>query len=216
MNGSSRNQADVIDIYRKRARGYDASGIAGLEAWRREAVHLLNLKRGDVVVDIGCGTGLNFALLEESVGPEGKIIGVDLTDAMLEQARQRTIDNGWKNVELVQSDAAQYEFPKQVNGVISAFALTFIPDCALVIQHGSQALAPERMWVVLDMAWPARLPIWARSILFFLSSYGITADVVRRRPWELVQQAMKQHLVDITIKRFWLGFFYLASGKRSH
>jgi demethylmenaquinone methyltransferase/2-methoxy-6-polyprenyl-1,4-benzoquinol methylase len=214
VNKSSSNKSDVIDIYRKRARGYDASGIAGLEAWRREAVHLLNLKRGDVVVDIGCGTGLNIALLQEAVGPEGKIIGVDLTDAMLEQARQRVTDNGWNNVELVQSDAVQYEFPKQVDGVVSAFALTFIPDCARVIQHGSQALAPGRMWVVLDMAWPARLPIWARHILFFLSSYGISADVVRRRPWELVQQAMKQHLVDVTSRHFWLGFFYLASGRR--
>jgi ubiquinone/menaquinone biosynthesis C-methylase UbiE len=214
VSNSANNQADVIDIYRKRAKGYDASGVAGLEAWRKEAVHSLNLRRGDVVVDIGCGTGLNFAPLQEAVGPEGKIIGVDLTDAMLEQARQRTIDHGWKNVELVQSDAVQYEFPKQVDGVISAFALTFIPDCARVIQNGSQALVPGRMWVVLDMAWPAGLPIWARHILFFLSSYGITGDVVRRRTWEVVQQAMKQHLVAVTRKPFWLGFFYLAAGKR--
>ncbi len=172
MNKSSGDRASVIDIYRKRAKGYDASGIAGLESWRREAVHSLNLKRGDVVVDIGCGTGLNFALLQEAVGPEGKIVGVDLTDAMLEQARQRAIDHGWKNVELVQSDAVQFEFPNQVDGIISAFAMTFIPDCAIVIQNGSQALAPGGMWVVLDMAWPARLPIWARHIMFFLSSYG--------------------------------------------
>ncbi len=214
MDNSPKDQADVIDIYRKRARSYDASGIAGLEAWRREVVHSLNLRRGDVVVDIGCGTGLNFALLQEAVGPEGKIIGVDLTDAMLEQARQRINDHGWKNVELVQSDAGQYEFPKQVDGVVSAFALTFIPDCARVIQHGSQALAPGRAWVVLDMAWPARLPIGARRILFFLSSYGITLDVVKRRQWELVHQAMRQYLVEVTLKHFWLGFFYLASGKR--
>ncbi len=214
MNKPPGNQADVIDIYRKRAKGYDTSGIAGLESWRREAVQMLNLKRGDLVVDIGCGTGLNFALLQEAVGPEGKIVGVDLTDAMLEQARQRAIDHGWKNVELVQSDAVQFEFPNQVDGIISAFALTFIPDCARVIHNGSQALAPGGMWVVLDMAWPAGLPLWGRRILFFLSSYGITADVVSRRPWELVHRSMKQYLADVTRKHFWLGFFYLASGRR--
>jgi len=214
VNKSSSEQVEVIDIYRKRAKGYDASGIAGLESWRKEAVQLLNLKPGDQVVDIGCGTGLNFALLEEAVGPEGKIVGVDLTDAMLDQARQRADKQGWKNIELVQSDAVQYEFPPQVGGIISAFALTFIPDCARVIHNGSQALAPGRMWVVLDMAWPAALPLWGRHILFFLSSYGITSDVIQHRPWELVHQAMSQHLVDVTRKHFWLGFFYLASGRR--
>ena len=70
------------------------------------------------------------------------------------------------------------------------------------------------MWVVLDMAWPAGLSIWARRILFFLSSYGITVDVVKRRPWELVHQAMKQYLVNVTREHFWLGFFYLTSGRR--
>jgi ubiquinone/menaquinone biosynthesis C-methylase UbiE len=110
------------------------------------------LKRGDLVVDIGCGTGLNFVPLQEAVGPEGKIIGVDLTDAMLDQARQRISEHGWKNVELVQSDAGHYTFPDHVDGIISVFALSFIPDSASVIQNGSIALSPSRMWVVLDMA----------------------------------------------------------------
>jgi demethylmenaquinone methyltransferase/2-methoxy-6-polyprenyl-1,4-benzoquinol methylase len=88
LNNPPGNQEQMIDIYRQRAKDYDDSGISGLEPWRKEAVRTLNLKRGDRVVDIGCGTGLNFALLQEAVGPEGKIIGVDLTDAMLDQARE--------------------------------------------------------------------------------------------------------------------------------
>ncbi len=210
------NHAQIIDIYRQRAKGYDASGINSLQSWRKEAVQLLNLKRGDLVVDIGCGTGLNFALLEEAVGPEGKIIGVDLTDAMLDQARLRVAEHGWKNVELVQADAAQYKFPAQVDGILSTFALTFIPEGARVIQNGCQALAPERRWVALDMAWPAGWPLWWRHLLFFLrlSSYGITGDVVQRRPWQTVWRAMGQHLTDVTRKQFWMGFFYLAWGKR--
>jgi ubiquinone/menaquinone biosynthesis C-methylase UbiE len=208
----SSNQEHVIDIYRKRAKGYDASGISGLAEWRKEAVSTLSLNRGDVVVDIGCGTGLNFALLQEAVGPEGKIIGVDLTDAMLDQARQRTTEHRWNNVELVQSDATQYEFPRQVNGIISAFALTFIPDCSWVIQNGCKVLAPGGKWVVLDMAWPSGWPFWWRHVLFFLPSYGITGDVIQRRPWQLVRHTMEQHLVEVTWKPFWMGFFYLASG----
>jgi len=207
--------SSVVETYRKRAQAYDASGISALEGWRAKAVDALHLKRGDLVVDIGCGTGLNFALLQEAVGPEGHIIGVDLTDAMLDQARRRAAEHGWRNIELVQSDAAKFQFPAHVDGIISTFALTFISDCSAVIRNGSQALAPERHWVVLDMAWPDGWPLWVRHLLFMLPSYGITADVIERRPWEAVWHTMEQHLSEPNRERFWMGFFYLASGKQT-
>jgi ubiquinone/menaquinone biosynthesis C-methylase UbiE len=211
QNGSKRT---IADIYRQQAKGYDASGISALQPWRENAVERLDLRRGDVVVDVGCGTGLNFALLQEVIGPEGRIVGVDLTEAMLDQARQRVADNNWKNVGLAQSDAAQYEFPGQVDGVLATFALTFVPDCARVIQHGARALKPGRRWVVLDMAWPSGCPLGLRHLLFALPSYGITYDVIQRRPWQTIWEAMEQNLVDVARQRFWLGFFYLASGRK--
>jgi demethylmenaquinone methyltransferase/2-methoxy-6-polyprenyl-1,4-benzoquinol methylase len=176
---------------------------------------LLRLGRGDVVVDVGCGTGLNFALLEDAVGPEGRIIGVDLTDAMLGQARQRVVKHGWQNVDLVQGDAAQFVFPRRVDGIISTFALTFIPTGERVIQNGCQVLAPGRRWVVLDMAWPEGWPQWLRHLLFFLPAYGITSEVVQRRPWQAVQGAMEQQLTSVVCKRFWMGFFYLCAGSQA-
>lgn len=214
MNKQPENQEELIAIYRQRAKSYDTSGISGLEPWRKKAVSMLALKRGDLVLDIGCGTGLNFVPLQEAVGPEGKIIGVDLTDAMLDLARQRVAEHGWRNVDLVQSDAAEYAFPARVGGILSAFALSFIPDCALVIEKGAKALASGRKWVVLDMAWPDGLPLWFRHGLFFLSSWGITGDVIHRRPWKTVFQTMQQHLIEVDRKSFWMGFFYLASGTR--
>ncbi len=204
----------MIDIYRHQAKGYDASGIKALQIWREKAVKRLDLQRGDLAVDVGCGTGLNFTLLQAAIGPEGRIIGVDLTDAMLDQARQRVADNNWKNVELVQSDAAQYEYPARVDGILSTFALTFVPDCGRVIQNGARALRPGRRWVVLDMAWPAGWPLWLRHVLFMLPSYGITAGTIQRRPWQTIREAMDQNLVDVARQRFWLGFFYLASGRK--
>ena len=206
----------LLDSYRKQAKGYDQSGIAALDPWRLEAVKLLNLKRGELVIDIGCGTGLNFSWLQEVLGPEGKIIGVDLTDAMLDQARRRIAEQGWKNVDLVQCDAALYQFPSQVNGILSTFALTFIPECERVIENGCQALAPGGRWVVLDMAWPTGWPLWWRHLLFFLRlpSYGITGDVIKRRSWQTVWKTMQQHLVNGVHKPFWMGFFYLAAGQQ--
>lgn len=211
----SGSQARLIERYRRRAKGYDASGILALEPWRQEAVKLLQVRRGDLVVDVGCGTGLNFAPLQSAIGPEGRIIAVDLTDAMLDQARRRVARHGWTNVDLVQGDAAHYAFPDRVDGIISTFALTFVPDCARVIGNGCRALAPERRWVVLDMAWPKGWPLWLRHLLPLLPAYGITADVVRRRPWQAVQEAMDLHLTDVVRKQLWLGFLYLTVGRQS-
>ena len=204
----------MIDIYRRRAKGYDASGISSPQPWRERTIKRLDLQRGDLVVDVGCGTGLNFGLLQEAIGPEGRIIGVDLTDAMLDRARQRVVEHGWKNVELVQSDAAEYEFPAQVDGILSTYALTFVPDCARVIRSGTRVLKPRRSWAVLDMAWPARWPLWLRHLLFTLPSYGITTDVIQRHAWRQVLGAMEQVLVDVVQQPFWLGFFYMASGRK--
>ncbi len=90
----------VIEKYRDRARHYDITGnlyyLLGFRvgAYRRQAIQALQLRPGDTVVDIGCGTGLNFPHLEHVIGPGGRIIGVDLTDAMLEEAKLRVEKHG--------------------------------------------------------------------------------------------------------------------------
>ena len=91
---------EVRAVYRARARHYDLTAnlyyLAGFreQRFRKMAVEALGLKPGDRVVEIGCGTGLNFPLLQQKVGRAGRIIGVDLTDAMLAQARKRAATNG--------------------------------------------------------------------------------------------------------------------------
>jgi demethylmenaquinone methyltransferase/2-methoxy-6-polyprenyl-1,4-benzoquinol methylase len=134
---------------------------------------------------------------------------------MLDQARRRVTEHGWKNVTLVQADAAQFEFPTNVGGIISTLALTLVPDCGQVIENGCAALATGRRWVVLDMAWPRGWPEWWRHVLFFLQSYGVTGEVIRRRPWDTVWITMQERLADVSRKEFWMGFFYLAAGTRA-
>jgi ubiquinone/menaquinone biosynthesis C-methylase UbiE len=216
-------QNDVIHAYRKRAKRYDtvvkllnlfSSFGFNIEGWRREAIQALNLKRGDTVVDIGCGTGLNFRLLQEAIGPEGQIIGVDLSEAMLAEARERAEEQGWKNIVLRQGDAAQFEVPANVGGILSTFALILIPEREKVVRKGCEALAIGRQWVVLDMAWPQGWPLWWRHVLFFLRSYGVTGEVLKGRPWERVWNTMEHCLTGVSRKQFWMGFFYLTSGIR--
>ena len=200
--------------YDRHVKGFDLFARMGfdLSGWRRQAVAELCLEPGDTVVDVGCGTGLNFPLLQEAVAPEGSIIGVDLNQAMLEQARERAAVNGWENVELICADAARFEFPPKVAGVLSTYTLILIPDCGRVVARACEALEPGGRLSILDMAWPQHCPLWWRHVLFFLRSYGVTADILRRRPWHDVQQSMIDRLAGFSRRRFWFGFFNLASG----
>ena len=123
-----RTREHLIETYRKKAKHYDitsrlypAPGYPQ-RAQRRRAVQALGLRAGDNVIDIACGTGLNFPLIEEVIGPDGRIVGVDLTDAMLAHAQDRIETNGWSNISLVQADAADFDFP---GGTLPAGKVTF-------------------------------------------------------------------------------------------
>src|SRR5215210_9400938 len=71
---------------------------------RKRAVSRLELKPGDHVLEVGCGTGRNLAPLVQAVGLEGQVYGVDLSEGMLAEARKLRARAGWRNVKLIRSD----------------------------------------------------------------------------------------------------------------
>jgi demethylmenaquinone methyltransferase/2-methoxy-6-polyprenyl-1,4-benzoquinol methylase len=202
----------LIETYRKKAKHYDTTSrlypVPGYpqRGQRLRAVRALGLRPGNTVVDMACGTGLNFALLQQAIGPEGRIVGVDLTDAMLGRAQQRTESNGWSNVSLVQSEAAAFDFPQEIDAILSTYALTQVPECAAVIAHGASALSPGGRWAVLDLKLPDNVP---RR----LAQLGISAEWIARRPWEEIRAAMEDSLVEVSWTELFLGTGFLVSGR---
>jgi len=217
-----RSQEHLIATYRKKAKRYDItariSPVPGYpeRALRLRAVRALGLRRGDHVVDVACGTGLNFPLIEEAIGPEGRIVGVDLTDAMLARARNRIARHGWSNVSLVQSDAAEFGFPAGVDAVLSTYALTQVPECAAVIAHGAAALSGGGRWVVLDLKVPDRLPRWlVRLGTAPVRPFAAIDQWMTRRPWEVIRTAMQEQLAELSWDEFVFGSAFLAAGSRA-
>ncbi|MCB0261554.1 MAG: class I SAM-dependent methyltransferase [Calditrichaeota bacterium] len=214
------NSAEVIRLYRKRAGNYNFTAnlyyLIGYReyAYRKKAVNAMALQRGDTVVDIGCGTGLNFPLLQHVVGEKGKIIGVDLTDAMLKRARQRIKKEGWTNVELVQADAATFQFTEQVDGIISTFALSMMPDLNKIVENGASSLSPGSRWVVLDLKMPAN---WLSRLwpiyVFITRPFGVTNDYVKQRSWETISDAFHQYLHNTFKLELYGGFSYIIVGE---
>jgi len=167
------------------------------------------------VVDIACGTGLNFALIEEAIGADGRIVGVDLTDAMLARAQDRIETNGWSNVSLVQADAADFEFPAEVDAILSTYALSQVPECADVITHGATALSGGGRWAVLDLMVPASAPRWlARLGTAVVRPFASIDEWIMRRPWEAIRAAMQEELADLSWTELSFGTAFLAAGSR--
>jgi ubiquinone/menaquinone biosynthesis C-methylase UbiE len=211
----------LIETYRKKAKRYDITSrlypVPGypLRAQRLRAVQALGLRAGDSVVDIACGTGLNFPLIEELIGPGGRIIGVDLTDAMLAQARDRIAANGWSNISLVQADAAGFDFPNQVDAILSTYALTQVPECAEVIAHGATALGGGGRWVVLDLKVPDHTPGWLAQLgTATVRPFAAIDQWIMRRPWEAIRAAMQEELADPSWTELFFGTAFLAAGSR--
>lgn len=180
-------------------------------SYKRKTVAALDLRPGDTVVDIGCGTGLNFAYLQDAVGPKGRIIGVDLTPGMLAQAKNRVRQSEWENVELIQSDAAEFVFPTGVDAILSTFALTFVPGFETVIGNGFSALKSGGKFAVLDMKQPEGWPMWmVRLAVKSAAPFGVTLDLSQRRPWEV----MRRYTKVVKYRAFYASFVYLAVGKK--
>jgi ubiquinone/menaquinone biosynthesis C-methylase UbiE len=211
----------LIETYRKKAKHYDitsrlypAPGYPQ-RTQRLRAVQALGLRAGDSVIDIACGTGLNFRLIEDVIGPDGRIVGVDLTDAMLARAQDRIEANGWSNISLVQADAVDFGFPTEVDAILSTYALSQVPECAEVIARGAAALSAGGHWVVLDLKVPGNTPGWLAQLgTATVRPFAAIDEWMMRRPWEAIRAAMQEELADLSWTELCFGTAFLAVGSR--
>lgn len=201
--------------YDKLATFYDPAmwlyRLAGMriETYRRRAVEGLCLELGDTVVDLGCGTGLNFRYLQTAVGRGGRIVGVDISPGMLQKARQRAAREGWENIEFVEADISDYRFSSSTNGVLATLALATVPDYAEIIQRAAETLPAGTRFANVELKWPERWPEWLARVAGWLNRpAGVTPDIVDRNP----ANAMRRLLKDVSYHEFYFGAAYLCVG----
>ena len=203
-------------MYQRVAKRYDFAiqlyRLLGIrhQAYRARATELLRLSKGDSVVDLGCGTGLNFPSIIERIGPEGRLIGIDLTPEMLVRAQERVERSGWRNVELIQSDIAVYDFPEEINGVLSTGVFGYIAEYDRVIKAAAEALVPGGRLVILDAKQPEQWPAaWILKLILWLSKpFGVTPDYVNSPPWDSVER----YFEEATLEKMYGGGMYISSG----
>jgi SAM-dependent methyltransferase len=98
---------------------------------------------GELVLDIGCGTGATLLPLAESVGPQGHVTGIDISEPMLGVARQRVAERGLANVTLLLADAQVHAFaPASFDLLTSRFGVMFFADPTAAFGNLCGALRP--------------------------------------------------------------------------
>lgn len=121
-------------------------------AWKRDLIAALPVKKNPVCLDLACGTGDIAFLLAEKY-PQGQIIGLDITEPMLEISRSR---NSYANVDFTNQDMSQLEFEtNSIDVVTGGYALRNAPDLSIVIKEIHRVLKPGGTAAILDFSKPA-------------------------------------------------------------
>jgi ubiquinone/menaquinone biosynthesis C-methylase UbiE len=224
--GTAPDLAATQAFYGRWARLYDSIATGPFVGnWREHAVAALGLEPGDVVVEMGCGTGANLPYLASEVGPTGRIVGVDITGNMLSRARERVHSQSLSQVSLVQADASDPPIDGPVDAVLGSFVTGMFESPGQVVDRWLDLLAPGGRLAILEAGrsnWLVALPLNALFKVFVMFSTPRSRRAQRVEPtWQVLDRRLKEArdaLVARTERRryeeFALGFVRLLSGQQ--
>ena len=143
---------------------------------------LMELKAGEVVLDLGSGGGIDVLLSARRVGPTGKAYGLDMTDSMLELARENQREAGATNVEFFKGEMEQIPLPdSSVDVVISNCVINLSADKGRVLREAFRVLRPGGRFAVSDVVVRGQVPAGVReSMLLWV---GCIAGALEEREY---------------------------------
>jgi SAM-dependent methyltransferase len=145
--------------------GYDSEEIDRLPASVTESfagvgnpLRLGEIRPGEIVLDLGSGSGLDCILAAARVGPSGRVFGVDLTEEMVEKARRNATALGIGNIEFIYGEIEDLPLDDGVAHVaISNGVFNLCPDKPRALAETARALRPEGRLLMADIVLEDRI-----------------------------------------------------------
>lgn len=178
-------------------------------ALRRRTIELLQLQPGQVVLDVGAGTGLSYALLLGAVGPTGRVLGFEQSPHMFALAEARVQREGWGNLWHTRVPAEKVQLPELADAVLFNFTHDILRTPQAVDNIMRQVKSGGRVAV----AGIQFFPWWTGplNLLPWLMNRPYNARAADLwHPWDKLQG----HCRDFKRSSVMWGMGYLASGSR--
>jgi trans-aconitate methyltransferase len=203
----STSRAVAPAAYGERARSYNADTSA-FEPYRRAVVEALPLRRGQVVLDVGCGTGLCCGLLREKVGPQGAVVGIEESPEMAAVARECIASEGWRNVTVVQSSAEDAQIPRTADAALFC-AVHDIMQSPDALENVLTKLYPGAWVAAGGGKWAAPIMVAANMMTSMLHAPYVRSFSGFDRPWGHLEQLVE----DVHVRVVAFGNGYVMTGR---
>lgn len=186
-------------LYDRRTRAFQSD--------RMRIVERLPLRDGDVVLDVGCGTGLCFEALRDQVGSAGAVIGIDEAPEMVDLARERIARRGWDNVTVVQGPVESAPIPVVADAALFCAVHDIMQSPAAlanIFDHLRPGAAVAAGGGKYAPGWMSMMNVMIRSLHgpYIRSFEGFD------RPWA----RLADYVTDLRVDELSLGAGYVALG----
>ncbi len=203
LNSSSRRQP----AYGERARSYERDTEA-FQPYRRAVVEALPLRSGQVVLDVGCGTGLCCGLLRDKVGPAGGVVGIEESPEMAAVAREHIACEGWDNVTVLQARAEDAEIGLTADAALFC-AVHDILQSPDALRNVLTRLRPGAWVAAGGGKWAAPMMVALNSMVGMLHAPYVRDFSGFDRPWRHLERLVE----DVRVEELAFGSGYVMTGR---
>ncbi len=193
--------------YCEHARSYNRD-TGAFQPYRRAVVDALPLYPGQVVLDVGCGTGLCCGLLRDKVGSRGAVVGIEESPEMVAVAREHIASEGWRNVTVVQSSAEDAQIALTADAALFC-AVHDIMQSPCALSNVLTKLRPGAWAAAGGGKWAAPIMVAANLMTKLLHAPYVRSFGGFDRPW----QHLKQLVEDVSVREMAFGNGYVMTGR---
>jgi ubiquinone/menaquinone biosynthesis C-methylase UbiE len=164
---------------------FDAPALSFWSRFGKQTIDRLSLRLGDRVLDVCCGTGASAIPAAVSVGATGQVLGIDIAESLLEQARNKSQQQGLDNIEFRYGDFENLGLPSEsFDAIVCVFGIFFVPDMVAAVRE---------LWRMVRPGGKLAITSWGEKVfepanqIFWSAIEAERSDLVKKfTPWDRI------------------------------